>query len=462
MNNMVVDPGSFRDPKGRVFLTGDKIYRITSAAGKAEFEFVQSTGLLDQLVANGHIVTSAIVSNIDFADNAQFDGITIEHEKIPYISYPYEWSFSFLKVAALLHLDVHLQALDVGVTLSDASAYNVQFRGPNPVFIDILSFRKLQKGEAWEGHRQFCEQFLNPLLLRAKLDLTPNAWYRGTQEGITTPDLNRLLPWYKKTSWNMLTQVVAQSALQNASLNTAADAAKKIEYPLSAYISMLSRLRNWIATLVPANAKKTEWQDYSTNHSYHDDEKSAKARFIADFAKVVKPEILWDIGCNTGDYTKTALENGAGYSVGFDFDQGALDAAYARARNEKLAFQPLFLDGANPSPSQGWNESERRSMSQRRNADAVIALAFIHHLVIGRNIPLGDAVRWLVGMAPQGVIEFVPKNDPMVLRLLALRQDIFTDYSEETFLKFLSQYADIVKSETVTEAGRSLHWFKRK
>ena len=151
--------------------------------------------------------------------------------------------------------------------------------------------------------------------------------------------------------------------------------------------------------------------------------------------------MIWDIGCNTGDYAKAALESGAGYAVGFDFDQGALDAAFARAESEGLNFLPLFLDLANPTPSQGWAERERRGLTDRASADAILALALVHHLAIGRNVPLEEVVAWLVGLAPNGIVEFVPKSDPMVQRLLRLREDIFDDYSEETFSQHLQARA---------------------
>ncbi|MCR9214677.1 MAG: class I SAM-dependent methyltransferase [Proteobacteria bacterium] len=462
MNKLVVEPGSFRDPKGRIYYENDDVYRLVSAAGRTEFEYVRNTGLFEELNEKRYLIKSEIVSKADWFPDAPDDSILLRHEKIPFVSYPYEWSFSFLKAAALLHLDIHLIALEHGVTLSDASAYNVQFCGCNPIFIDVLSFRKLKKGEAWEGHRQFCEQFLNPLLLTSKLGVKPNAWYRGAQEGISTPELNMLVPWYKKMGWNMLTQVVAQSMLQNTSSKNAADALTQIEYPVSSFKKSLQQMRSWISSLVPAGVKQSEWQNYSDEHSYSDDEQRAKSMFIARFSSKLKPEMLWDIGCNSGDYSRIALQNGTNYSVGFDFDHGALEKGYHRVLKEELSFQPLFFDGANPSPSQGWGETERRGMSGRKNASAVIALAFIHHMVIGRNIPLEEVILWLTSLAPQGVIEFIPKSDPMVKELLLLREDIFEDYSEEHFKSILERHSQIHAAETVTESGRRLYWFEKK
>lgn len=463
MSQVTPDPGSFRDPRGRIFHKDDRVFRTVTETAVADFEFVRDSGLLERLTGAGRMISTKIVSGEVLGEWGKGARYVVEHPKLPFISYPYEWSFPALKAAALLHLDIQLEALDFGVTLSDASAYNVQFQGPRPLFIDLLSFKKYQDGEMWGGHRQFCEQFLNPLLLRAKLGVAHNSWYRGAQEGIPVSDLRRLLPWTSKLSFNVLLHVVAQSSFQNSSIarnsNKAVLAASK--FPMPSYRRMLRKLRGWIATLEPADSGKTVWQDYAGSHSYNSEEMTTKIDFIAKFTRSVKPDLIWDLGCNTGDYSKVALQNGAKYSIGFDFDHGALELAFSRASTEELNFLPLLLDATNPSPNQGWDQCERKGLQERANADAVIALAFIHHIAIGRNVPLADVVGWLTGLAPQGVIEFVPKGDPMVQELLALREDIFPDYTEENFMDALSRNAKIIETRAVTETGRKLIWFSR-
>jgi len=170
---------------------------------------------------------------------------------------------------------------------------------------------------------------------------------------------------------------------------------------------------------------------------------------------------MFDLGCNTGDYSALALKSGAQRAVGFDFDHGALDYAYERARRESLNFLPLHLDAANPSPEQGWLQAERQGLARRARGDAVLALAFVHHLAITRNIPLGGVLDWITGMAPRGVIEFVPKADPMVQRLLQLREDLFDDYEQENFKSLLAARGHIVKSQPVSSSGRTLYSYER-
>jgi len=429
-----------------------------------EFEFVRSTGLLDKLIERGHVISESIVDPGVLGNSGEGACYVLEHPRLPFISYPYEWPFPALKAAALLQLDVHLEALEHGVTLSDASAYNIQFRGPRPVFIDSLSFRRYRDGEFWIGHRQFCEQFVNPLLLRSLSGVPHNSWYRGALEGISAQELRPLLRWSQKLSWNVLMHVVMQARFQTQ-VSARSDAELRIKnrkLSLIAFQQMLRGLRRWISKLKPANTGKTVWAGYAGDNSYRSEEARSKQKFITEFTRTLRPSMLWDIGCNSGDYSKTALDAGAKFVVGFDFDQGALDLAFSRAVEEKLNFLPLFLDAANQSPSQGWAQSERMGLMKRADAEGVLALALVHHLVIGKNIPLHEVVDWLVGMAPEGVIEFVQKSDPMVQTLLRLREDIFDDYCEESFVQSLERKADIVRSVTISSSKRRLFWYRRR
>lgn len=467
MADNIRDAGSFRDPAGHVYLVDGRVFRSVSHEVRRDYEFVRDRGVFRDLVGEGLICDVKEVTGADvppaLAGIAGQCAYLLEHSRIPFISHPYEWSFSLLKSAALAHLDLQLRLLDYGTKLSDASAYNIQFIGPKPVFIDHLSLRPYSEGELWAGHQQFCQQFVNPLLLRAKCGIAHNSWYRGNLEGIATRDLARILPASSRLSWNTLTHVLLQARLEANAIERPSQAIEKVRgsHKLSrlAFSGMLLQLRNWLATLHPSDTGKTVWGEYAHTHTYSDDEAIAKRRFVANFAAAEKPGTLIDIGCNTGDYSLSALEGGATRVIGFDFDQKAIDIAHSRAVSEKLNFLPLRLDAANPSPDQGWLQSERRGLKARMPVDALIALAFEHHLAIGRNVPLPQVVEWLVAMAPTGIVEFVPKNDETVQRMLALREDIFKDYDQETFVAALQSRARIVTQEVVSKSGRTLFVF---
>ncbi len=456
------EPGSFRDPGGRIYWLGERVLRTVMPSAAADFEYVESTGLIPQLVERGMLIPQTQRPTGLLGDAAGSPAYLLEHPKLDFISYPYEWPFPALQAAALLQLDLYLEALEKGVTLSDATAYNIQFDGVRPVFIDRLSFRRYVDGEFWLGHRQFCEQFLNPLLLRAKFGIPHNAWLRGSPEGIGAAELSALLPLRAKFSWRVLTNVVMQGSLQKTRSSDVHKAvAGKLRFPKPAFVRMLRGLRTWIASLRPADRRPSTWQEYARQNSYRGTEAEAKRNFVARFVSEGRPRMVWDIGCNTGDYSAAALQAGARTAIGFDFDQGALDLAFDRARSERIAFLPLFLDVTNPAPDQGWKQGERRGLQARASADMVLALALIHHIAISKNVPLADVVSWLTALAPRGVIEFVPKSDPMVVELLRLREDIFPDYDEEHFVRCLQQRARIVARETVSSSGRTLFAYER-
>jgi ribosomal protein L11 methylase PrmA len=264
---------------------------------------------------------------------------------------------------------------------------------------------------------------------------------------------------------NIFTHVVLQDFLQSSTTagrpNVNLAFLQQAQLPLERFKRILRRLRDWIATLKAINPGESVWQAYDGANSYHPEEAERKRGFIKEFVEKERPRQVWDIGCNRGDYSVLALKSGAVYVVGFDFDQGALELAFARASEERLNFLPLFLDSANPSPSQGWAQQERYGLKERANADALLALAVVHHLVIGRNVPLPEATGWLIGLAPRGVTEFIPKEDPKVQELLKLRQDIFVDYTEQNFLTAVRALARIERTSARSAMGRLLVQYSR-
>lgn len=457
--------GSFRDPSGRVIVQDGRVLRTVMPVAAQDYAFARDTGILSDAVAAGWLIGTQEVPPPE--GSALFDGAAqvLEHERVPYVSYPYEWGFEQLKAAALHHLEFHLWLLERDATLSDATAYNIQFIDARPVFIDVLSIVPYTPGQHWLGYRQFCEQFLCPLLLRACKGIAHNEWYRGALEGIRIEDLAAVLGLRDKLSLNVLTHVVVHAGLQRKAREnpqkavSRASSARKLSK--SAFSGLLTNLRNWIARLRPRGKGTTTWANYADHNTYDDAEARAKAEAVAEFIRGTRPGTVMDLGCNTGDYCVVALENGAERALGFDFDQTTVDVAFDRARTQGMPFLPLWLDAANASPNLGWDQGERLGFKERAQADAVLALAFEHHLAIGRNIPLPEVVAWLVSLAPAGLIEFVPKSDPTVQLMLSTREDIFHDYSEDTFRAALEAAARITGRTVVSSTGRVMYGFAR-
>ena len=460
----MIDPASFRDPAGQVHHVDGRIFRAVQRAGLEDWLFVQGTEVFERLVRRGAIVSAEEADPAMLGDDAPAGGMVLEHPRIPFWSYPYEWPFGALRAAALAHLDIQIELLDHRVALSDSSAYNVQFLGTRPVLTDVLSLRRHRANEHWAGYRQFREQFLNPLLLSSKFGLPFQDWYRGCPEGIAAEGVARLARWRHCLSLGMLLHVVAPARLQAHAgdwVESRAARARARGLPVPRYRSLLVQLRNWIAKLEPRQHASL-WEGYARNTTYGSTEAGEKRAVVECFARSVRPRLLLDLGCNTGDYATLALRAGADKVVGIDRDHGALEQAFAHAERNALDFLPLYQDCANPSPGQGWYGKEHKGLSERcGRVDAVMALALVHHLAIGRNIPLGEVVRWITTLAPCGLIEFVRKDDPMVRRMLSQRDDVFHRYSFDAFLGALRRHARVVAQRTVSQSRREVVWFAR-
>jgi ribosomal protein L11 methylase PrmA len=451
-------PASYRDPDARVLVHEGRILRAFNEEGAKRFDAVRRTGLLERLESQGRVVRT-----VDSAFSVPGAALAVEHETIPFISYPYEWPFTLLKRAALLHLDVQLEALASGVVLADATAYNVQFRGVSPVFIDLGAFRPYREGELWGAHRQFCDQFLNPLLLACEVGVDFQPLLRGSLEGIAATTLAPLLGARRWMSPRFAMHVLLPAKAEGMARRREAASVERIrqaKLPREGYRALLRQLRAWIQGLAPREAL-TPWADYAAKRTYADSEIAVKRRVVEEFAAQYRPAMLWDIGCNDGEFTAAALRAGAARATGFDADLGSLERAIQRASHDELALLPLRLDAADPSPGLGWRNRERTAWIERGPADAVMALAFVHHLALGRNVPLEEVVDLLVSVAPRGLVEFVPKDDSTSRRMLALKGDIFPGYTAQAFEQHLSARARIARTERVSASGRTLYVFER-
>lgn len=224
-------------------------------------------------------------------------------------------------------------------------------------------------------------------------------------------------------------------------------------------VLMLKQLRNFIKNLNYVK-NKTTWDTYSLNNTYKKNSEDEKKKIVGNFILKYKLNHVVDMGCNDGVYSKISLDIGCKLVVGFDYDLNSVENAYIKARNENLNLLPLYLDAANPSSDLGWNEMERKGFKSRAKFDGMLALAFEHHLAIAKNIPLDQIIRWLTGIAPRGLIEFVPKDDETVKKMLLLKRDIFNDYNEKNFKDIILKNSEIVAEHDIIESGRKIFEYK--
>ena len=463
MKKLIIDDGSFRDPDARVAYSNDSIYRIVYPNGFKKFDLIkkilQNESISKYLVETEEVDSEELRSlEIENSKNVR----VFKHKKIEYISYPYEWSFHRLKDAALHHLNLHINLLKNNATLIDAYSYNIQFNGNTPIFIDLMSIKDYSEGEFWTGHKQFCESFLNPLVLKSKLGINYNNWFKGNLEGIDTGELSKLLKFRHMFSWNIFYNIFLLNYFEKKyKKNEDLIITKNKKLKKNYYLSILTNLVNFISSL-KSKKEASVWGEYSRDNTYNNEEKKNKYEFISSYFNQTKFDRVLDLGCNNGEYSKLAIESGCKSVVGLDYDLNAIDEAYLISKKKKLNFLPLYFDVSNPSSDIGWNQKERKGFAKRLNFDFVLALAFEHHLAIAKNIPLEDVVSWITSLAPKGIIEFVPKNDTTIQSMIKLKGDIFPNYNLENFKNFLLRNTKITSEKIVSKSGRTLFSFEKK
>lgn len=383
----------------------------------------------------------------------------LEHPPFSPITYPYEWPFQLLKRAALLHLEVHRAVLKHGLTLADGSAFNVQFVGTRPVFLDALAFVPYVESHAWAGYSQFCESFLNPLLLAAR---GSDSWidlYRGSMRGVSTREVARQLGLLGALRAGVTLHVYVQSLV--GSRSSEPQGKRRSRSSRAGLDLLLSGLQKTISSLDLPRATRSEWFGYEQCNSYSEAQRSLKHSAVADFVARCRPALLLDLGSNAGEYAAEALAAGASRVVGFERDAGALHQAVTRGDALDERYLPLQIDLLNPSPAQGWNLEERTAITERVKADAVLCLALVHHLVLGAGIPLAQALRGIVRLAPQGLVEFVPPDDPMARRISGPEERLRHEYNIEAFRAMLASNATIKHETRITDGGRTLFEYTR-
>jgi SAM-dependent methyltransferase len=460
-----VEPGSFRDRDSRVVVAPDAVYRVLSGTGADDWRVLADSPLLERLRADGTLVGTEEVEPAALGGAADVlpEGTeaVLRHERVPFVSYPYEWTFEMLREAALLQLDLLLACLDEGLTLKDATPYNVQFRGSAPLFIDVGSFERLREGEPWAGYRQFCMLFLYPLLLQAYKGIPFQPWLRGAIDGITPTEAARFFTLRDRFRRGVLTHVALHARLERRYEDREGGEVKeelrKANFKSDLIKANVQRLRKLVSRL-SWKAGDTAWTNYRKECTYSDADTERKAEFVRDAAAAAQPDLCWDMGCNDGAYSRIAAEH-SGYVVAFDYDQATVDALYRALRAEdERRILPLVANLADPSPGLGWRGLERRPLEDRGSPDLVLALALIHHVSITANVPIAEFLDWLRELDATLLIEFPKREDPMVRKLLSgKREGSNADYELETFERLLGERFDVERSEPLPSGVRILY-----
>jgi ribosomal protein L11 methylase PrmA len=447
---------SFRDPAGFMFYNeAGLLLRQVNAVGGEDYDKLLQSGLYTALVK----VKLLIAHEPHTAPAPRGVHAIIRPQLVPFITYPFEWSFSQLKDAALTTLTIQQKALVHGMSLKDASAYNIQFVEGKPIFIDTLSFEVYEPGTPWKAYRQFCEHFLAPLALMAHVDVRLSQLLRIYLDGIPLSLTAKLLPHRTHLRPGILMHLFLHARAQSAGSSVHTKRTSTLSQMQMA--AVIDNLKTTIRHLRPRRAA-TEWGEYYQNTNYTADAANYKAKLVRQLLTPLHPATVLDMGGNDGHYSR-ALHDLHVQTICADSDPNAVEANYLQSkRRGEVAMLPLLIDITNPGGAMGWANAERSPIQQRLQADAVMALALIHHLAIANNLPFAAIAEYFASFGPYLLIEFVPKTDSQVQKLLATREDVFDQYTEEEFTAAFGTFYTVEDTAPIPGTERTLYLLKRK
>jgi SAM-dependent methyltransferase len=459
----LIEAGSFRDRDGRIYRSGDRIIRGISQPALEQFEKLQATRFYQRFLEQGRLVDSRILppDEVPLAAEIQENwAVFLEHSRIPVISYPYEWTFGMLRDAALLQLELVEAAILEDMTLKDATPYNIQFVSGQPVFIDIPSFETLQPGAPWAGYRQFCEMFLFPLMLQAYKGIHFQPMMRSAIDGIGLQTAGKLFGFGDRFKPGVLTHAWLQAKLDSRYGGTSQNVRSELKSAGFNKELILANVRKMtkLVRKLSWRGEGSEWGSYEEFHNYSESDHLLKESFIGECVAESKANLVWDIGCNTGQFSKIAAKSAA-HVVAMDLDHFAVERLYRETRAEGTEkILTLVQNVADPSPNWGWRNRERTDLVTRARPDLILCLALIHHVVISANIPLAEFIEWLSDSSDQLIIEYVSRSDDKVEALLRNKEDKYTDYSRKNLKAKLQEHYTIVRQLSLESGNRFLYW----
>ncbi len=451
---------SFRDPSGFVYQQDKIIYRQVNISYKEDYDRLLNSGLYNELIKNRLLIEHEEVDSKSIESKEIYK--IIKPKPVSFISYPYEWCFSQLKDAALLTLKIQKTAMNFDMTLKDCSNYNIQFMEGKPVLIDTLSFEKYYEGKPWTAYRQFCQHFFAPLLLMARCDVRLGQLLKIFLDGVPLDLTSSLLSIRTYLEFSIFSHIHCHSGFQrHYAYKAPSERCAKGKVNRLSLLALIDNLESKIRSL-KWSPKGTEWISYYANNNYKTETFEYKKKLVAEYVEKLRPKIVWDIGANTGLFSRVVSRKGI-QTISFDIDPACVEKNYNEVvRNKEKNILPLVLDLTNPSPAIGWNLEERVSILDRGTADTILALALIHHLAISNNLPMNKIARFFGDNCNTLIIEFIPKEDSQIQRLLRTRKDIFGEYTQKHFEEEFKFFFNIRQAHRVKDSFRTLYLMEAK
>ncbi len=465
----VRNAASFRDPAGFVFELEGRIYRAVNEPCLALLRELNECGLLPELVRDGLVVPTSFVEDpavqarLGERVGGDWAGF-LEHERISPISFPCEWSASMLADAGILTLDLQMRLLARGYSLKDATAYNIQFHGGRPVFIDLPSIERPARLDVWHALGQFGRMFTLPLLLSACKGQSLRSYFLANLDGCDVSEVRRAFGRLELLRPGLLLDLTLPywlGRMADSGRGRRPGTSGRTAGTATPQLANLKRLRAKLGRLAKAHRPGDVWADYTSTCSYSRAAEDSKVAMVRDFLAQAAPATVLDVGCNTGAYSRLAAQAGAAV-VAIDNSTDSIELFYRSLRQDPLDILPLVVDLANPSPPMGFRHRERPGFMERVKADCVLALAVIHHLHVSANLPVEGIRDLFADLAGRHlVLEFVPTDDVMFKRLLRFREDLYAGFTVEACIAAFAPRFRLLRREPVADSPRTLLFFER-
>jgi hypothetical protein len=412
-------PASYRDPAGFVFWRDGQLLRQVNRRFAGQWDAFRASDLLEGLTRERRLLEFEAV-DLGLAAQPEQAHAILRPARIHFISYPYEWTFGQLRDAALTTLDIQAAAIASGFSLRDAPAWNIQFHDGRPIHIDHLSFGPFEPTSPWPAYHQFCRHFLAPLALMSYRDVRLGGLATRFSDGIPLDLASTLLP---RSSWMRPGMAAHLHLHSRAERSASAEAGAPTRGSMTRlkHEALVESLRRTIAGL-RWEPRSSPWTRYEPTTSYTPDAAGAKERIVAELLDDMPSGSIWDLGANTGRFSRMAAEKGHRV-VAMEADHGAAEILYRRVRDDReTRIMPLVIDLTNPSPAAGWASEERLSLTQRGPADVVLVLGLVHHLLIAGNVSLERLVAYLGDIGRRIIVEFIGPDDARAAALLRGRE----------------------------------------
>jgi SAM-dependent methyltransferase len=460
---------TFRDPAGSIEIRPDGAYRHVNPAYASDALAFLGRPIASRLVSAGHLISSTVLEAPPEHDSQP---LLLQHPRVSFASYPWEWTPSLWLSAAELTLNLCSDLLKEGWILKDATPLNVLFQGVQPVFVDVLSIQRADlKQPIWFAYGQFVRTFLLPMLAHTRLGW-PLQVALSRRDGFEPEEIYAALSWTQRLQQPALSAVTLPILLSRRSPRDAAPASGTTSMPRTLadpeivrqiLLKTLSGLRSRMRRVTPSQRSST-WSDYvNTANHYTTEDHAAKRDFVRDALAAARPSRVLDVGCNTGVYSMLAADAGAEV-VSIDTDMQAVDRLCIALKGTGKNILPLCVDLAHPTPAAGWQNRETHSFLTRASGhfDTVMMLAVLHHLLLQSQIPLSHIASLCSTLTTRNLIlEWVPPQDSMFKQLVRGRDALYAHLTEDAFRDAFAPHFTILREVTLPN-GRILFHFTRR